>query len=83
MGLLGQLAAEHPVQLVGVDRPDRPAQGRLVRGDVAAGHRMASGAQPGASASWDSSPANSPTATKLLAPDSAAAAAIASRDTSR
>jgi hypothetical protein len=47
VGLLGQPAAEHPVQLVRVDRPDRPAQGRLVRGDIPAGHRMASRAQPG------------------------------------
>jgi hypothetical protein len=46
-GSAGQPAAEHPVQLVRVDREDRPAQGRLVRCDVPAGHRMRSGAQPG------------------------------------
>jgi hypothetical protein len=47
VGLLGEPAAEHPVQLVRVDRADRPAQGRLVRRDVAAGDGVAPGAQPG------------------------------------
>jgi len=79
-----EVACLHPiwVQLVRVDRADRPAQGRLVRGDVAAGHRMASGAQPGECLLGQLA-AELPNRDEALAPDSAAAAAIASRDTSR
>ncbi|HEU4898901.1 MAG TPA: hypothetical protein VFX88_15265 [Actinomycetota bacterium] len=45
--LLGEPAADHPVQPVSVDRVQRAADRRLVRCDVAAPGRVVAAAQPG------------------------------------
>jgi len=57
-GPRGQPAAEHPVWRVRIDQPDRPGAGSPRGCDLAAGHRVVSGAQP-RECFLDSSAANS------------------------